>query len=210
MRRIVALAAGLALSAGLAACGDDDPPAVASAAFCADARSLAARSEQAPVDFTDPDDLRRAVADLEQLGSAAPDDIGDDLRASAAVFDSVIQELEADPGSDAALEAAAAAYAEGAVEVQAATGRVQAFVLEACDVDLAAVGGDGIDDPTDRPVTDDPDLRPLIDSCFGGLGSSCDALYFAADVGSPEYHWADTCGGRFEESPGLCSEAIGG
>lgn len=64
-------------------------------------------------------------------------------------------------------------------------------------------------EPDEPPALADPELASLADECFNGSGTACDDLFFATDIGSPEEQYGNTCGGRFDGSPGLCSTAIG-
>lgn len=65
-------------------------------------------------------------------------------------------------------------------------------------------------EPDEPPAIDDPELADLADACFEGSGEACDDLFFQSPVDSEAEDYGDTCGGRFDESPGPCSEAIGG
>ena len=74
---------------------------------------------------------------------------------------------------------------------------------------------DGLDDIELDPVTsdandygDDPVLDAYYDGCTNGDGQACDDLYFQSPFGSAYETYGDTCGGRFGESPGLCSTAL--
>jgi hypothetical protein len=86
------------------------------------------------------------------------------------------------------------------------------------DEDDEASGDDSSDDSTDAEEAGDPDVPPsiddseledLADECFDGSGSACDELFFAAESGSEAEDYGNTCGGRFDGSPGLCATAIG-
>ena len=56
---------------------------------------------------------------------------------------------------------------------------------------------------------DDPGLDLLWDACEAGDGAACDDLFFQSAIGSIYEDFGDTCGYRFDQSPGLCEEAIG-
>jgi hypothetical protein len=56
---------------------------------------------------------------------------------------------------------------------------------------------------------DNTDLDALWDACEAGDGASCDKLYFDSPVGSVYETFGDTCGNRYDESPGFCEDAIG-
>lgn len=60
------------------------------------------------------------------------------------------------------------------------------------------------------PSIADPELATLAQDCFDGSGTACDELFFDTEVGTPEEEYGNTCGGRFDASPGLCADAIGG
>ena len=55
----------------------------------------------------------------------------------------------------------------------------------------------------------DAGLDALWDGCLAGDGAACDDLYFQAPIGSEYEEYGDTCGGRYEVSPGLCETALG-
>ncbi len=65
---------------------------------------------------------------------------------------------------------------------------------------------------TDSAVVDtygsDPALDALWDACENGSGIACDDLYFQSPVGSDYEDFGNTCGRRFETSPGFCEEEI--
>lgn len=63
----------------------------------------------------------------------------------------------------------------------------------------------------DIPFTygDNAALDSLWDACTAGDGASCDDLYFESPVGSTYENFGDTCGYRFDASPGFCEDAIG-
>ncbi len=65
-------------------------------------------------------------------------------------------------------------------------------------------------EPDQPPSIGDPALDALAQECFDGSGTACDDLFFQTEAGSPEKDYGNTCGGRFDASPGLCSTAIGG
>ena len=56
---------------------------------------------------------------------------------------------------------------------------------------------------------DNAALDSLWDACEGGDGASCDNLYFESPVGSVYETFGDTCGYRYDQSPGFCEDAIG-
>jgi len=53
---------------------------------------------------------------------------------------------------------------------------------------------------------DDPVMNALAQSCFEGVWTACDDLYFGTDIDSPYRTYGDTCGGRLgpEELDGFC------
>lgn len=55
---------------------------------------------------------------------------------------------------------------------------------------------------------DNPDLDELWDGCEAGDGAACDDLYFRSDIGSDYENFGDTCGRRYEESPGFCEDVM--
>jgi hypothetical protein len=55
----------------------------------------------------------------------------------------------------------------------------------------------------------DPDLDALWDACEAGDGGACDDLYFQSEIDSEYEEFGDTCGHRFDQSPGYCEEAMG-
>ncbi len=71
-------------------------------------------------------------------------------------------------------------------------------------------GGEEAGEPTQPPDIADPAQAALAQECFDGSGSACDELFFATPVDSPEEEYGNTCGGRFDASPGLCADVIGG
>lgn len=54
----------------------------------------------------------------------------------------------------------------------------------------------------------DPDLDALWDACESGDGAACDNLYFQSEIDSEYEEFGDTCGHRFDQSPGYCKEAL--
>ncbi|MFQ5558151.1 MAG: hypothetical protein ACE5GB_11675 [Acidimicrobiales bacterium] len=69
-------------------------------------------------------------------------------------------------------------------------------------------GGDTLTGGADG-YGDDPTLDALYDECAAGDGEACDSLYFQSPIGSEYETYGNTCGERFEESPGLCAVAMG-
>ena len=53
-----------------------------------------------------------------------------------------------------------------------------------------------------------PQLDALWDACEAGDGAACDDLYFQADIDSGYEDFGDTCGNRYEQSPGFCEDAL--
>jgi hypothetical protein len=54
----------------------------------------------------------------------------------------------------------------------------------------------------------DPDLDALWDACDAGDGAACDDLYFQSAIDTEYEEFGDTCGHRFDQSPGYCAEAM--
>lgn len=203
----------------LAACGDDGDDASsddagASGDFCEQADALANDDSLDELDFEDPDDVAIGVGILEDFRDEAPDEIRDDLSTLIDAFEAVAA-AGSDPEALAELE-------EQFSDLDEVSTRVEEFVLEECDVDISGDGGSddtsgsgsGDDDleagePDDPPSIDDPELEALAEDCHDGDGEACDTLFFQADVDSPEEEYGNTCGGRFDESPGLCATALG-
>lgn len=212
MRRTSALLALFPLALALGACGDDGDGG--DAAFCEIAEELAEESS-ADVDL----DL------IEEAADAAPSEIEDEM-------DQLLAALRAEEDGEEIDD-------DEIEELVEAGEAVEEFAAEECDVDLSGDDGDDSDDttttteadddeettttegdsggdddleagePDEPPSLDDPELEALAEDCFEGSGQACDDLFFQTDVGSPEEEYGNTCGGRFDESPGLCSEAIG-
>ena len=78
--------------------------------------------------------------------------------------------------------------------------------LDTDDVDLS-----GLTEPADpaslsEEGVGDPALDALFAACEGGDGAACDDLYFDSPFGSRYENFGNTCGNRFETSPGLCAD----
>ncbi len=56
---------------------------------------------------------------------------------------------------------------------------------------------------------DSSELDTYWDACEAGDGAACDELYFESPIGSVYEEFGDTCGNRYEESPGFCEDALG-
>lgn len=211
MHRSTALLALVPLALALGACGDDGDGG--EAAFCELAEQLA-----------EADDGDLDLELIEEAVDAAPAEIEDEMNQLLAALRAEEDGEEIDDDEiDELVEAGEA---------------VEEFTAEECDVDLSGDDGDdtsttteaddeetttteagdrgGDDgeageagDPDEPPSLDDPELDALAEECFEGSGQACDDLFFQTDVGSPEEEYGNTCGGRFDESPGLCAEAIG-
>lgn len=209
MRRATAALALFPLAVMFGACGGDDSGDGDIAAFCDAAVDLEGS------DVPDPDDVRAAV-------DAAPDEIRDDLEV---VLD-FVEQFDDDPEALTDLDPGDLEDLEDAVN------RVGEFAEDECDIDLdgaddtttttaaddeettTTTGGDADDDsgasgdPTEWPETENAEQEELAQRCFDGDGEACDELFFATESGSDIEDWADRCGGRYDESPGLCSTAL--
>jgi hypothetical protein len=235
MRRTLTAALGATLLLTFTACGDDGGGGSSTQAFCDDARDFQALDAAFSNDETpDFDQARRAA---EALADSAPDEIKDDAETVRDKFVEIADALDGVDLSDdtAVLQALDDANIElDDAEATRAGDNVQAFAEEECNIrfddtettDGGSGGGSGdattttadsnsggggqdAGDPDDPPSIDDPELSDLADQCFAGSGSACDQLFFQSDAGSDAEQYGDTCGGRFDESPGLCSSAIG-
>ena len=56
---------------------------------------------------------------------------------------------------------------------------------------------------------DNAQLDTFWDACDAGDGAACDQLYFDSPIGSVYEDFGDTCGYRYDESPGFCEDALG-
>lgn len=76
------------------------------------------------------------------------------------------------------------------------------------DEDVSSIGEEP-GEPDEPPAIDDEELAALAEECFDGSGDACDNLFFRAELGSDVEDYGNTCGGRYDTSPGLCELAIG-
>jgi hypothetical protein len=212
-------------------CGDDDDGGgLASGGgggdFCEEAESVRQLGEA--FDDFDPEGLQTASDAIDDLAASAPDEISDDM----AVMQDAIQQLVdafdgVDPDDDeATAEALASLQDLDTEEIEAASNRIEEFVQEECDIDLSG-DDDGTDDGSSddgssddgsseeagdpEPIPDDvpADLEERTQDCFDGDMEACDEVFFESESDSELEDWANRCGGRFEETPGLCSEVDG-
>jgi hypothetical protein len=75
------------------------------------------------------------------------------------------------------------------------------------ETDAESLDGDSDAGVAGRYGTD-PDLDALWDACDAGDGAACDDLYFQSEIDTEYEEFGDTCGHRFDQSPGYCEEAM--
>jgi hypothetical protein len=146
---------------------------------------------------------------------------------SPAVQDALESCVEGDPAVDTGgLFEAGSTYGDNAV-LDALWDACQAGAMASCDelYSTSEIGSeyetfgatcgqqapDSSGGTCDIPFSygDNAALDSLWDACEGGDGASCDNLYFESPVGSVYETFGDTCGNRYDESPGFCENAIG-
>lgn len=228
MRRTTPLLVLFPLAFALGACGDDGGGG--DAAFCDVIEELEGvdqptvddieeAADAAPSELEDQMeilvDAARAFEEFEEDGDeSAFDDLDEEEFEQAAedVEDFARDECDIDLDSDATSDDDSDDDADDSTTTTEA---------EDAETTTTEADGDGGDDdsgtgdleagePDEPPSLDDPELDALAQECFEGSGEACDDLFFQTDAGSPEEEYGNTCGGRFDESPGFCSDAIGG
>ena len=238
MKRSIALLSILFLALAVAACGgDDDGADDAAPATTAPAATEESSTDDTTADdaggvcgaedaLTALDDaLSGAVPDFEAASAAidelaAADDgtleepletLGDGVDRVSGALDGV--DLEDDQAVD---EALADVEEEDRAAIGSASDEIQAYVADTCGLTIgtdsstdSTSASSESGDPDDPPSIDDAELEAFAQECFDGSGGACDDLYFRAEVDSDAEAYGNTCGGRFDESPGLCSTAIG-
>lgn len=235
MKRTSAVIFSLVLLIALAACGGDDSDDDASAptteaaattdettgddegspgGVCDEEDALTALDDALSGDVPDFDAASAAIDELAAADDGALEEpletLGDGVDRISGALDGV--DLEDDQAVD---EALADVDEEDRAAIGSASDEIQAYVSDTCGLTIGTEDGsdassDGEAGEADPPPSiDDAELEALAQECFDGSGGACDDLFFRADVDSEAEEYGNTCGGRFDESPGLCSTAIG-
>jgi hypothetical protein len=172
------------------------------------------------LDFEDPEAVAVALAALEELQDAAPnDDLADDLDELIAGFEFLAENFEdlSDPETAADLQTE---FEDEFPDFDDAGERVDEFSLEECGITVdgetaddtestagtVSDGGSGDDDED----TSLDDFADDVDDCEGGDMEACDQLFAETPVGSEAETVGATCGGRSDERiPTQCDATFG-
>lgn len=262
MRRLPALVLATALLVPLAACGGDDgddetsssasasgteddgtttteaqeedEPSGDAADFCAGVEDIVESDISEDLDFEDEDDLRAAVAILEDLAEDAPSAIEDDFDVVLDFFEIILDDFDdfQDPTQSEALQEE---FADELADFNEATDALDEFSLDECGITIDGTTADGSDggggtggsdlelgdpssppDATEEGLLDDSvsraQLASLMADCEDGNLVACDGVFAATSVGSPEEEYGSTCGGRLDPEDGVsgrCEERFG-
>lgn len=237
MKRTSAVVFSLVLLIALAACGGDDGDDDASAStseapattdesagdadeggpggVCAEEDALTALDDALSGDVPD---FEAASAAIDELASADDGALEAPLETLGDGVDRVSDALDGvDLSDDVAVgEALADVEEEDRAAIASASDEIQAYVSDTCGLTIgtdsttdSSSGSSEAGEADPPPAIDDAELEAFAQECFDGSGGACDDLYFRAEVGSAEEEYGNTCGGRFDSSPGLCATVIG-